>query len=309
MNKKLIEVDQEDVKSRNKVINYLKKKKIDKDILKDIEYAYEALFDIKDQYFDLLDKIEKEEAEKSKQNTDNHEENKDQKEVKEPVKVTEALEIHDSLNPQLFENDILKEDVLNKLLSISDEFLKYIEIPLNVIDIEIVGSNASYNYNSDSDIDLHIIVNSELSYVEDEILQQLYNAKKNAFNRNYDVNINNIPVELYIEDVNACNATNGRYSLLQNNWVTYPEKINIESPDITQDVITASEECCDMLNNQNAEEVIQFINSLYMARKLSLELEGEFGKANLVFKELRNTGLIEDLKEHYFNLKSNELSL
>ena len=77
-------------------------------------------------------------------------------------------------------NMSIKEDVLKALKEISDEFINYIEIPLNIVDIEIVGSNASYNYNNKSDIDLHIIVNFALSYIEPTILQELYNSKKNV---------------------------------------------------------------------------------------------------------------------------------
>ena len=117
-------------------------------------------------------------------------------------KLNEALEVHDTLNPLLWNEDkTLKEDVFEKLSNIAQEFLKFIEIPLNIVDIEIVGSNASYNYNSQSDIDLHIIVNSEVNFIEPTILRQLYNDRKGAFNRDYELEINGLPVELYIEDV------------------------------------------------------------------------------------------------------------
>ena len=103
------------------------------------------------------------------------------------IYLKEALELHNELNPKLWQQNNLKLDVLQKLKQIAEEFLKYIDIPLNVVDIEIVGSNASYNYNEKSDLDLHIIVNSEINYVEPTILRQLYNSKKNSFNDNYDL--------------------------------------------------------------------------------------------------------------------------
>ena len=55
--------------------------------------------------------------------------------------------------------------------------------------------------------------------LDDEVLQQLFNSKKNSFNENYDINIEGIPVELYIEDVKASNATLGIYSITKNEWV------------------------------------------------------------------------------------------
>ena len=209
-------------------------------------------------------------------------------------KLQEAIEVHDTLNPLLWnENNTLKQDVFEKLSNIAQEFLKFIEIPLNIVDIEIVGSNASYNYNEKSDIDLHIIVNSEVNYIEPTILRQLYNDRKGAFNRDYELEINGLPVELYIEDVKDGNATNGRFSILKNEWVKFPEPITYEVPDISKD----------------AEEVRTLINDIYMMRKLGLAEDGEASVGNLVFKELRNMDIMSDLKDHYYELRSEELSL
>lgn len=225
-------------------------------------------------------------------------------------KLNEALEVHNTLNPLLWNEDkTLKEDVFEKLSNIAQEFLKFIEIPLNIVDIEIVGSNASYNYNSQSDIDLHIIVNSEVNFIEPTILRQLYNDRKGAFNRDYELNINGLPVELYIEDVKDGNATNGRYSILKNEWVKLPEPITYEIPDITTDLNEMLEKCFKVLKSNNAEEIRTLINDIYMMRKLGLAEDGEASIGNLVFKELRNMDIMAALKEHYYELRSKELSL
>ena len=102
--------------------------------------------------------------------------------------LNEAYELHDTLNPKLFNLEVskLKPEVLEKLLQISEEFLKSIDpLTLSIADIRLVGSNASFNYNEQSDIDLHIIVNFDLNYIDDEILQSIYNDKKNKFNEKY----------------------------------------------------------------------------------------------------------------------------
>ena len=51
------------------------------------------------------------------------------------------------------------------------------------------------------------------------------------------------------------------------------------------------------------------IDTIYMLRKNSLAKDGEFGKGNLVFKELRKNGIIQQLNNIKDKLKSNELSL
>ena len=222
----------------------------------------------------------------------------------------EAIEVHDKLNPKIWNEDTtMKTEVETKLLDIANEFIDNTEIPLNIVDIEVVGSNASYNYNENSDIDLHIIVNSEVNFMDKELLQQFYNAKKSSFNDKYDISVHNIPVELYIEDVKDGNATNGRYSILKSEWLLFPEPINYDIPDISQDLQIYLEKCENMLQSNDAEQIRVFINDLYMMRKLGLAKEGEASKGNLIFKELRNMNMLSDLRDRYYELRSDNLSL
>ena len=224
--------------------------------------------------------------------------------------LTEAFKLNDTLNPKLWLPDNnLKPEVYTKLLETYKEFIKFIDIPLNIVDVEIIGSNASYNYNDKSDIDLHIIVNNEINYMYNDLLQQFYNAKKNLFNETYSISIEGIPVELYIEDIMSTNATNGRYSILKQEWVMEPKKINYVIPDISKELEELELQCNDMLLCDNSDEVLAFINNLFMMRKLGLSEEGEISKGNLLFKELRNLGIIDKLKDTYYNLRSMELTI
>lgn len=224
--------------------------------------------------------------------------------------LSEAYELHDTLNPKLWNSDnTLKPEVSEKLLQIYQSFLNYIEIPLNVVDVNLVGSNVSYNYNDQSDLDLHIIVNNELSYTDGDILQQLYNAKKNAFNQDFDLSINDVPVELYIEDVMSGNATNGRYSILSDEWLVEPKPMSYDLPDISDELDIFVEDCHLMLEQGSSKEIKEFMNMIYMNRKLGLAEQGEMSIGNLIFKELRNMNLLQDLRDRYYEVLSDELSL
>lgn len=224
--------------------------------------------------------------------------------------LTEAIELHDKLNPELWNEDkTIKPDVYEALYNIYQEFITNLDVSLNIVDVEIVGSNASYNYNEQSDIDLHIIVNSEVNWIDDEILQQFYNSKKGSFNDNYNLSVHGIPVELYIEDVKSGNATNGRYSILEKKWIKEPQPIKYEIPDISNELQDKLEKATELLGSTDAEEVRQFMNSLYMMRKLGLAENGEASVGNLVFKELRNMNILKDLKTKYYELRSEQLSL
>lgn len=228
------------------------------------------------------------------------------------AKLTEAYELHDTLNPKLFdlETNKLKPEVQQKLLEIFEEFLKGIDpLTLSVADVQLVGSNCSFNYNDNSDIDLHLIVNFDLNYIDDEILQSIYNDKKNKFNDKYDFEIYGIPVEVYIEDMKSTNATNGRYSVLHGDWVKEPVPVQYDIPDYSKELDEMKSKVNEVLLSGDPKIIEDTINQIYMDRKTGLELDGEMSIGNLVFKELRNLGLLDGLRNKYYELKSNELSL
>lgn len=224
-------------------------------------------------------------------------------------KLNEALEVHEELNPLLWDGMELKEDVKNKLLEIANTFIEGLDYPLNVADIRFLGSNASYNYNDNSDIDLHIISNFDLAYVDKDILQILYNASKNSFNNHHDITIHNIPVELYIEDMHSMNATNGAYSLLKDEWVMIPQPIEYTIPDYSKELQEYLGEVDYVMSGGTKEEIEDLINRIYLGRKDGLATEGEASIGNCVFKELRNMGIMDKLRERFYDLESEQLTL
>ena len=117
--------------------------------------------------------------------------------------IREAIEVHDSLNPKLWDaENNLKEDVKSKIILIVDEFVKHLKadnLELKVYDIWLLGSNANYNYNEDSDLDVHIIADESFDCSEKH-LEIIYNAYKALFNNRYEITIRGINVEIYVEN-------------------------------------------------------------------------------------------------------------
>ena len=223
----------------------------------------------------------------------------------------EVFEIHNQLNPRLFgyENQ-LKDDVRLRLIEIADILVESIQednIPIKVYDYWLVGSNAAYNYSSESDIDVHIIVDMEQE-LNPYFLKLLYDYAKSSFNDKYNIKVKGHEVELYLEDVDTSAVTNGIYSLKQNKWIKIPVKtesiktIEIENSQIYKDTYNA-------YINLKDEDVEQFIDDLYLMRKISLSDKGEFGEGNLVFKQFRNNGFLKDLKDRKYAYKSKQLTL
>lgn len=220
---------------------------------------------------------------------------------------------HDTLNPKIWdrENELLP-DVRSKLIEIVEEFKEYVsnDIEMNIIDAHIVGSNASYNYTEYSDLDVHIIVNFEMMGDCSEILQSYCDAERSSFNDKYDISIHGVNVEIYVEDIKANTVSNGIYSVYKDEWIKYPEKLdNIPDIDLDPELSETIANVREVLNSNDLDAVKDLINELYLMRKNSLSTDGEYGKGNQIFKEIRNKGLLDELKDEMYRLTSQELSL
>lgn len=228
--------------------------------------------------------------------------------------LTEAMEVHETLNPKIFDtNDNLIPDVRDKILEIVEEFKDVIkgmtEIELNPIDIYLLGSNASYNYTDHSDMDVHIVVNLEMIDENAGLVQTVMNFSRSDFNSNYDISIHGIEVELYVEDVNASTMSNGIYSVLHNEWIKKPQPIEVPEVDIEADIDEWKTRINEALDSKDTRLINDTIDALYLLRKNGLLAEGEYGKSNQIFKEIRSLSLLQDLKDAYMDLRSQELSL
>ena len=116
--------------------------------------------------------------------------------------VDEDIEVHDALNPALFDGDELKPEVKEAVKRIADEFVDMLRqdgIKFRLKDIVLVGSNMSYNYTKDSDLDIHLIVDSKTLHCPDGLYPMLYSAYRSMFNSKYDITIKGIPAEVYVE--------------------------------------------------------------------------------------------------------------
>jgi hypothetical protein len=236
--------------------------------------------------------------------------------------ITEAVEKHDKLNNKLFtKENLLKEQVRDKLLEIVDEFLtdlKEQDIQIKVDDILLICSNASYNYTKDSDIDLHILANSKATKYSDDVASSLYSAYRSLFNKQLDISMFNIPVELFVETESSARVSNGIYSVKKNKWLKKPEPQAI--PEIDKEALTAltdtwRERCETLIDSIKADElkdekkVVKLIDDIYTKLRKKGISKGEYSIENLAFKELRNDGYLDKLKDYRNELVSKRLSL
>ena len=218
------------------------------------------------------------------------------------------LESKNVLNPKLWKNQKLIPEVKEHLDRIVEEFLDHFDIDIIVDDINIIGSNAGYNYKSKSDIDLHIVTDFTQYPADVNIIDELFNAKKNNFNNNYDINIKGLPVELYIEDKNNPAESNGRYSIKNNTWLQEPTYI--EEPPVNKELVKEYEDRIeDVIKSKDLRQIDDLIDEIWDRRKLDVKDYGFTGEFNLVFKALRTKGLLDKLRKAKMEITSEELSL
>jgi predicted nucleotidyltransferase len=236
--------------------------------------------------------------------------------------LTEAVEKHDTLNSKLFtKEELLKDRVRDKMLEIVDEFLadlKEQDIKIKVDDILLIGSNASYNYTKDSDIDLHILANTKAVKYEPKIGNALYSAYRSLFNKNLDIKIFDISLELFVETEDSQRVSNGVYSVKKNKWIKKPvhEAIPDYDTKALDKLVTEWEKKCkdlfddikaDKLENEN--KVVKMLEDIYDKLRKKGVAKGEYSTENLAFKELRNKGYLDKLKDYRNELTSKRLSL
>ena len=237
--------------------------------------------------------------------------------------MNEAIEKHNELNQKLFDGDHLKPEVREKAEEIINEFLKILaedEVKLIVRDVILTGSNASYNYTKDSDIDLHIIAETESFEESADVYAKLYRAYGRIFGNKFEISFYGIPVEIYVETESNPVVSNGIYSVMFDKWVKEPSAIAI--PEIDQKAINKAakpwiDEAKALIKEvddnvvDGEEKIDDYITRIYELRQKGIysAAGNEYSTENLIFKEIRNAGLLDRLKKLKNALISKKLSL
>lgn len=237
--------------------------------------------------------------------------------------MNEAIEKHNELNQKLFDGDHLKPEVREKAEEIINEFLKILaedEVKLIVRDVILTGSNASYNYTKDSDIDLHIIAETKSFEESADVYAKLYRAYGRIFGNKFEISFYGIPVEIYVETESNPVVSNGIYSVMFDKWVKEPSAIAI--PEIDQKAINKAakpwiDEAKALIKEvddnvaDGEEKIDDYITRIYELRQKGIysAAGNEYSTENLIFKEVRNAGLLDKLKKLKNVLISKKLSL
>lgn len=216
------------------------------------------------------------------------------------------------LNPKVWdEKNNLREDIREKLLQISKIFLKGIETPVEIKNVLLTGSLASYQWRPTSDFDLHIIVD----VLDKDCLDTSYDyfdSKSKIFNKEHDIYIKGYKVEVNLKDKENLLRDKGVYDILQNKWIAFPKKAKREMDDPL--VLSLAEDIKAKIDlaiseKKGIDTLKDIRNQIKKLRVDGLEKEGEYSIGNLVFKKLRHDGYIEKLYSYKSQIENKALSL
>ena len=235
----------------------------------------------------------------------------------------------DSLSLEIFDKTknsyILKEEIREKLLENTNAFLDFLGIDFFIYDIHFTGSLANYNWSKYSDLDIHIIIDIDEfdsaksnSIVFHEIIQEFFELKKKAWSSSNDIRVKGFEVEFYVQDIDSPGISTGVYSILNNDWVVEPKKVESAFDLDDKKIIEKSEEYGKLIDrlDKEAEEgkdvikqVDELKSKLKKFRQTGLEVGGEYSYENLTFKLLRRNGYIEKLFDIKTKVRNKKLSL
>lgn len=220
---------------------------------------------------------------------------------------SDIVTVNRTLNPKLWDDGSLKPEVAAKLEDIARAFEDFIGVDLEVIDYTITGSNANFTWTAYSDLDLHLIIPGTPT----EEQRELFNAKKALWAEQHDITIKGLPVECYVQGEDEPHHSTGVYSLSKDQWIVAPKKVKPSIDDASieakKDAILAQIE--QAMLSRDLEKLRSVKDKITQMRKAGLERAGEWSVENLVFKILRNLGLIDQITEKIRELEDEELSL
>ena len=220
---------------------------------------------------------------------------------------SDFITVNKRLNPKIWDGDQLDPAVAQKLKEIADAFQEFIGIDLDVIDYTITGSNANYTWTDHSDLDLHLIIAGEVG----DGARELFNAKKALWAEQHNITIKGLPVECYVQGKEEEHHSTGVYSIANNQWLVEPKKIK---PEIDDSAVEAKKDSLihdieTALLSKDLNKLRAVKEKITKMRKAGLERAGEWSVENLVFKILRNLGLIDEIADKIRELEDQELSL
>ena len=212
--------------------------------------------------------------------------------------------LHKNLNPKLWNNFELDEEVREKLLGAAKEFYDFLGIKTKETDILLTGSLANYNYTAFSDVDVHLTIDFSKIAKNQELVDDFFYTKSALWDLKHKIEVKGFPVQLFAQDIHQEPIkTSGIFSLKDNKWIQKPsyEEFEVDTNSLKQKIKRMIDKI-EMLNKfkSNPEDLYDYSkkikDDIAKMRQNGLQKDGEFSLENLAFKYLRNNKYIDKIK-------------
>ncbi|HAI38995.1 MAG TPA: hypothetical protein DCM40_13170 [Maribacter sp.] len=209
-----------------------------------------------------------------------------------------------SLYPKFWQNNDLNTIVSRKLMKIADEIINSMEIEVDIDDIIITGSIASYNWHDLSDIDLHILFDFKKIDENYDLVKKMLDQSRINWNKTHNITIDGKEVELYFQDTNEEHMSKGMWSLMREKWIKEPkvEEVDIDLSTTEKKAASISnsiDHVAELFKDSKFQEAYDYASKLKLKisrmRTTGLAKEGIYSPENLAFKILRNANLLNKL--------------
>ena len=147
----------------------------------------------------------------------------------------------------------------------------------------------------------------------------MFDAKRLRWNENHNITLKGYEVELYIEDEGEQHSSSGIYSVMNDEWINKPERL-----DTSIDLDTAKKKASDierqigsidsMFDRGQFEKVIRHVDRLKKKirtmRQAGLDTEAmEFSPENIAFKLLRRNDMLDILTKLKYKAYDQSMTL
>ena len=231
----------------------------------------------------------------------------------------ESFKIRDSMQADIWQDEILNPEVQNRLLEIAENFLNGLEVEVQMEDLRFTGSLANYNWSQYSDVDIHIVVDFSKVNEDAELVKAYFDEARMRWNDKHRIMIHGFEVEIYVEDTDEDHKSSGIYSIIDNEWINKPD------PDGDGiDYETAQKKANDFVNRVQSIEKLVSKEKYQIAldridrtkqkirdmRQAGLESEeAEFSPENIAFKILRRDDILKQLNDLKRSAYDEQMSL
>jgi|3_EtaG_2_1085321.scaffolds.fasta_scaffold00807_1 predicted nucleotidyltransferase len=222
------------------------------------------------------------------------------------------LTMKEQLHPGLWDGDLLKPDIRQKLLKITMDFKNYLEIlkDEDIIDIRLTGSLTNYNYSEHSDIDVLIVADFNKLGHDRRMLETYFRKKKMAWIQSSDIKVEGFEVEVGVDNVDgSVGGTRsmrvnyrGHYSLTTNQWITRPEQFDglIDKEDVYRRVQNITKRLRQLVEKKaSKEEFRKLFVEASKTRRSGMKDEGVWSSRNIAWKVLKRSGVIKEITSFF----------